>query len=56
MLLASPWDSNRAVVEPGRATHLPATAFRRVYIENRRVAGLDPADPIRVDYDQQIGD
>ncbi len=27
-----------------------------VYIENRRVASLDAADPIRVDYDKQIGD
>lgn len=27
-----------------------------IYIENRRVAGLDSADPIRVDYDKQIGD
>ena len=27
-----------------------------VYVENRRVAGLDPADPIRVQYGQPIGD
>ena len=27
-----------------------------VYVENRRVVGLDPADPIRVDYRQKIGD
>src|SRR5262245_16291424 len=27
-----------------------------VYIENRRVVGLDAADPIRVDYDKKIGD
>ncbi len=27
-----------------------------VYLENRRVVGLDPADPIRVDYNQKIGD
>jgi arylsulfatase A-like enzyme len=27
-----------------------------VYIENRRVAGLDPADPIRVDYGAPLGD
>jgi arylsulfatase A-like enzyme len=27
-----------------------------VYVENRRVAGLDPADPIRVSYDQPVGD
>ena len=26
-----------------------------VYIENRRVVGLDPADPIRVDYSRKIG-
>lgn len=27
-----------------------------VYIEDRRVAGLDPADPIRVNYKQVVGD
>jgi arylsulfatase A-like enzyme len=27
-----------------------------VYIENRRVAGLDPADPISVNYKQPLGD
>jgi arylsulfatase A-like enzyme len=27
-----------------------------VYLENRRVAGLDAADPIRVDYTRKIGD
>jgi arylsulfatase A-like enzyme len=27
-----------------------------VYVENRRVAGLDPADPIRVSYGQPVGD
>ena len=27
-----------------------------VYVENDRVAGLDPADPIRVSYGQRIGD
>ena len=27
-----------------------------VYIENHRVAGLDPKDPIRVSYDEPIGD
>jgi arylsulfatase A-like enzyme len=27
-----------------------------VYIENRRVAGLDPADPIRIRYGEPIGD
>lgn len=37
---------------------MPATADRvpTVYVENRRVVGLDPADPIRVDYDKPIGD
>jgi arylsulfatase A-like enzyme len=27
-----------------------------VYVENRRVSGLDPADPIKVRYDQPVGD
>jgi hypothetical protein len=27
-----------------------------VYVENRRVVGLDPADPIKVSYNQPIGD
>lgn len=27
-----------------------------VYVENRRVVGLDPSDPIRVSYDAPIGD
>jgi arylsulfatase A-like enzyme len=27
-----------------------------VYVENRRVVGLDPADPIRVSYGRRIGD
>jgi arylsulfatase A-like enzyme len=27
-----------------------------VYIENRRVVGLDPADPITVNYDKPVGD
>jgi len=27
-----------------------------VYIENRRVVGLDPSDPIKVDYRQKVGD
>ena len=37
---------------------MPATADRvpTVYVENRRVVGLDPADPIRVDYDKPVGD
>jgi arylsulfatase A-like enzyme len=37
---------------------IPATGDRVpcVYVENRRVAGLDPADPIEVRYDQPVGD
>lgn len=37
---------------------MPATGDRVpcVYVEDRRVAGLDPADPIRVRYGQKIGD
>ncbi len=37
---------------------IPATGDRVpcVFVENRRVVGLDPADPIRVDYEQQVGD
>lgn len=27
-----------------------------VYVENRRVVGLDPGDPIKVSYDEKIGD
>ena len=27
-----------------------------VYIENRRVVGLDPTDPIKVDYEKKLGD
>jgi len=40
------------------AFFLPATGDRVpcVYVENRRVAGLDPADPIQVDYDKKVGD
>jgi len=36
---------------------VPATGDRVpcVYVENHRVVGLDPADPIKVDYDQPIG-
>lgn len=36
----------------------PATNDRVpcVYIENRRVVGLDPKDPIRVSYEQKVGD
>ena len=37
---------------------MPATGDRVpcVYVENRRVVGLDPKDPIRVDYQKPIGD
>jgi hypothetical protein len=37
---------------------MPATADRvpTVYVENRRVVGLDPADPITVSYDAPVGD
>jgi arylsulfatase A-like enzyme len=37
---------------------MPATGDRVpcVYVENGRVVGLDPKDPIRVDYDKEIGD
>ena len=36
---------------------MPATGDRVpcVYVENRRVVGLDPADPIEVSYDKPIG-
>jgi arylsulfatase A-like enzyme len=37
---------------------IPATGDRVpcVYVENRRVAGLDPRDPIRVSYKEKVGD
>lgn len=37
---------------------MPATGDRVpcVYVENGRVAGLDPKDPIEVNYDHKIGD
>lgn len=37
---------------------MPATGDRVpcVYVENRRVVGLDPSDPIRVRYDRKVGD
>ena len=37
---------------------IPATVDRVpcVYVEDRRVVGLDPADPIRVNYKQKVGD
>ena len=36
---------------------MPATGDRVpcVYVENRRVVGLDPADPIRVSYKEKVG-
>jgi arylsulfatase A-like enzyme len=36
---------------------IPATGDRvpTVYVENQRVAGLDPADPIRVSYKEKVG-
>lgn len=36
---------------------IPATGDRvpTVYVENHRVAGLNPQDPIRVDYKQKVG-
>lgn len=42
----------------GYAFIMPATGDRvpTVYVENRQVVGLDPADPIRVGYDERIGD
>jgi arylsulfatase A-like enzyme len=40
------------------AFFFPATGDRVpcVYVENRRVVGLDPADPIRVSYGEKVGD
>jgi arylsulfatase A-like enzyme len=37
---------------------LPATGDRTpcIYVENHRVVGLDPADPIEVDYQRKVGD
>jgi arylsulfatase A-like enzyme len=37
---------------------LPATGDRVpcVYVENHRIVGLDPADPVRVSYAKQVGD
>ena len=37
---------------------MPATGDRVpcVYIENHRIVGLDPADPIQVNYDHKVGD
>ena len=36
---------------------IPATGDRVpcVFVENQKVVGLDPADPIRVDYEQKVG-
>lgn len=41
----------------GRSFILPATGDRTpcVYIDDRRVVGFDPNDPIRVNYQQKIG-
>jgi arylsulfatase A-like enzyme len=38
--------------------HMAATGDRvpTVYIENGRIHGLDPADPVTVSYEQQVGD
>jgi arylsulfatase A-like enzyme len=53
------------VIEPGPnevgfdyAFIMPATVDRvpTVYVENHRVAGLDPADPIQVNYQTPVGD
>ena len=40
------------------AFFIPATGDRTpcVYVENHRVVGLDPNDPIQVNYDKKIGD
>lgn len=40
------------------AFFLPATQDRvpTVFIEDRQVVGLDPADPIRIDYRERVGD
>jgi len=37
---------------------MPATGDRvpTVYVENRRVVGLDPSDPIRINYREKVGD
>lgn len=54
-----------ALIEPGPrqvgfdySFLIPATGDRvpTVYVENQRVVGLDPADPIKVSYDGKIGD
>lgn len=59
-----PVDYNREI-RPGPldvgfdyAFFYPATNDRVpcVYVENRRVAGLNPADPIRVSYEKKVGD
>ncbi len=60
----TPVDFN-GVIKPGpleigfdSAFYIPATVDRVpcVFIENHRVAGLDPADPIAVSYNKRIGD
>lgn len=59
----TPVDFNR-VIKPGpqeigfdEAFFLPATVDRvpTVFIENRRVVGFDPADPIQVSYEKRVG-
>ncbi len=60
----APLDFN-ATLRPGpieigfdQAFYIPATVDRVpcVFIENHRVYGLDPADPIRVSYEKRVGD
>jgi arylsulfatase A-like enzyme len=61
---AGPIDWNREI-KPGPreigfdySFLIPATGDRVpcVYVENQRVVGLDPKDPIRVSYQQKVGD
>ena len=53
------------IIKPGpkqlgfdESFHMAATADRvpSVYIRNGRVVNLDPADPIQVNYEKQVGD
>lgn len=61
---AEPVDYNREITAGPRevgfdyAFFYPATNDRVpcVYVENRRVAGLDPNDPIQVSYEGKVGD
>jgi len=53
------WRKKGTGVLPGDASLIiPATGDRVpcVFVENHRVANLDPKDPIRVNYDHPIGD